>query len=127
MRSSQCTGAPDFNGVQKTALAGTINGPSACAFNTDDDTDPAGQDAERMPDTASAESQRVTITELQAFGTAASLVGARDRPGRRPVAGPVAAPSTGRLPATGAPSWAAGLGLLLLVGAGVALRRRATA
>ena len=118
VRTNACTGAPGFDGADKNAVAEAL-APTDC--------------------TVTVNAQRVTITELQAFGTAASAVAAPraaagsagsggagsgsagaggSGSGARPVS------SAGTLPTTGAPVALAVVAFGLLGAAGFAARRR---
>jgi hypothetical protein len=97
VRSNTCTGTPYFRG--------------------DKDNDPLS--SSDCPSTPNA--TKVTVTEFQAFGTAAAVVSG-------PASGPIAAPAPEgptTLPATGGSAAAATLGLLLLLGCAIGVRRRA--
>jgi hypothetical protein len=96
VRSNTCTGTPYFKG--------------------DKDNDPLNNSD--CPSTPNA--TKVTVTEFQAFGTAAAVV-------TGPATGPISAPAPQgprTLPATGGSVPAATLGLLLLLGCALAVRRR---
>ena len=104
VRSNACTGATGFQGSGKNAVAEAL-APTDCAKTVN--------------------AQRVTITELEAFGVAASgpATGTLARPVVvRPI---VARPSGDSLPTTGAPVGLAILALGLLGGAAAVTRRRA--
>ena len=104
VRTNTCTGAPDFAGVEKAAAAEAL-APTDCR------------------ETSNA--QQVTITELQAFGTATTLV--ETPSGVVPdTTGATSPRSAGRgsLPATGANTPLVLGGLVLLALAGAAARRR---
>ncbi len=96
VRSNTCTGAPDFRGVQENDPLTESDCPS------------------------SDNAFRVTITELQAFGTAApAAVGSGTA-----APGTGISPVSGRLPATGGSGLLGGLALGLVAAAGFAVRRR---
>ncbi|MCW2678808.1 MAG: peptidase fungalysin [Frankiales bacterium] len=96
VRSNTCTGQPAFQDIEKNATAEAL-APTDCT-------------------SVVANATRVTVTELQAFGTAttASTGVVVDAP----------TVSGGRLPATGAPLGLAALAVALLGAAGFAVRRR---
>lgn len=100
VRTNACTGGADFQGGKKNAVAEALVGSDCRAVVVN--------------------AQRVTVTELQAFGTPTTAA-AVARPGAAP-AGPVV--SGGTLPTTGAPVGLAVLALGLLGAAGFAVRRR---
>jgi len=112
VRSNTCTGQPVFQGVEKNATAEAL-APTDCT-------------------TVAANATQVTITELQAFGTATTAAASGSGTGTGSgtgsgggVAGPVV--SGDRLPATGGSSLLAGLGALLVASAAFAVRRRHSA
>lgn len=104
VRTNTCTGAPDFAGVEKAAAAEAL-APTDCR------------------ETSNA--QQVTITELQAFGTATTLVATPSGvvPDTTGATSPRSA-GRGSLPATGANTPLVLGGLVLLALAGAAARRR---
>ena len=104
IRANTCTGQPGFQNVQKNAVA-TALAPTDCT-------------------TTVANATRVTVTELQAFGTAASSSGGSTGTG---TGGTAPVTSGGRLPATGGSAPIAVVAVLLLAGAGFAARRRTAA